>query len=230
MNATDYAKRKQFYTDGVTPLLSDYLDRSTWNTCLDLGCGDGSLLNALEKQGYLAGKSVYAIDLSKSRIDLVKKINKDFACLVRDVCDTKLESGSIDFLLSTQVIEHVEDDTGMVGEIHRILAAKGTVYLSTVFKKWYGWYFYRCNGKWTLDPTHVREYTQDGQMVDLFRKYDFKILENKKTLDGRPVLDSIMRRIGAGRNVYDNRLLRMLRAISIPIPGYYIWEIVCVKS
>ena len=41
------------------------------------------------------------------------------------------------------------------------------------------------------------------------------------------MLDSILRRLGAKRNVYDNKLLRAFRKISIPIPGYYIWELVC---
>jgi 2-polyprenyl-3-methyl-5-hydroxy-6-metoxy-1,4-benzoquinol methylase len=229
MNLGDYAKRTQFYTEDVPQLLSNYLDRVHWNSCLDLGCGDGSLLYALDKKGYLAGKTVYAVDMSESRLELVRHINEDIVCLRRDACETQIQDGSIDFLISTQLIEHVPNDTEMVKEIQRILSSNGTVYLSTVFKKWYGWYFYRCNGKWTLDPTHLREYTHDDQLLGIFRDHGFEVLENEKTLDGRPILDSIMRRIGAGRKVYNNRLLKMLRAVSIPIPGYYIWEIVCAK-
>ncbi len=229
MNPEGYAKRIQFYTEDVPPLLSSFLDQTQWTSCLDLGCGDGSLLYALQEKGFLAGKSVYAVDLSETRLDLVKHINDDFICLLGDCCDTRIHDGSIDFLISTQVIEHVQSDAEMVKEIHRIVSLDGTVYLSTVFKKWYGCYFYRCNGKWTLDPTHLREYTRDDQLLDIFKQYDFEILENQKTRDGRPVLDSVLRRIGAGRNVYNNRLLKRLRGISVPIPGYYIWEIVCKK-
>jgi len=127
------------------------------------------------------------------------------------------------------VIEHVHNDEEMVREIRRVLAPNGIVYLSTVFKKWYGWYFYRCNGKWTLDPTHLREYNHDEQLLDVFERSEFEVLENRKSLDGRPVLDAVLRRIGANRKIYDNRLLRLFRAIRIPIPGYHIWEIVCQK-
>tara|TARA_B100000315_G_C14171536_1_gene404788 strand:- start:138 stop:590 length:453 start_codon:yes stop_codon:yes gene_type:complete len=147
-----------------------------------------------------------------------------------DVCQTQLPDASIDFLISTQVIEHVQNDSDMVSEIHRILAPNGTVYLSTVFKRWYGWYFYRCNGKWTLDPTHLREYTHDDQLLDILKKRGFDVVQNKKTRDGRPLLDAITRRLGGGRKIYENRVFKRLRRFCIPIPGYYIWEIVCTKS
>ena len=230
MDIKEYSKRTQFYTEDVPQLLSRFLDGTPWTNCLDLGCGDGALLYALNKKGSFTGKSVCAVDLSASRLELVRQINSDIVCYPRDVCETQIEDGGIDFLISTQVIEHVESDAKMVEEIHRVLAPSGTVYLSTVFKKWYGWYFYRCNGKWTLDPTHVREYTQDNQLLDLFKQSDFDILETKKTLDGRPLLDAALRRMGAGNSIYNNRFLKWFRAFSVPIPGYYIWEIVARKA
>ena len=196
---------------------------------MDLGCGDGSLLNALNNRGIFTGKAVYAVDLSQSRLDKVQRINPEFSCLQRDVCKTELPDGSIDFLMSTQVIEHVESDADMVKEIRRLLSPKGTVYINTVFKKWYGWYFYRCNGKWTLDPTHLREYTDDGQLLDTLREQGFDILASEKFKDGRPVLDALLRRLGYPAHAYNYQFLRSLRRFRIPIPGYYIWEIACKR-
>ena len=220
----------QFYSEAAPPLLLSFLDSTEWHSCLDLGCGDGSLLYALDKQGYLAGKSVYAVDNSQSRLDQVSRINPNINCLLNDACQIQLEDQSVDFLVSTQVIEHVEEDGDMVKEIRRVVASNGTVYLATVFKKWYGWYFYRCNGKWTLDPTHLREYTQDDQLLAILRRNNFEILANRKTRDGRPLLDAVLRRVGASRKVYEQPLLKQLRKISVPIPGYYIWEIVVRKK
>ena len=230
MKIHDYSSRIQFYTDYVPPLLSSYLDSTDWQSCLELGCGDGALLYALNKKGYFAGKTVCALDFSEDRMKRVGSIDTRIDRLVGDACRTPVKADSIDFLISTQVIEHVPDDGEMVREIHRVLVKNGIAYVATVFKKWYGWYFYRCNGKWTLDPTHLREYTQDGQLVDMFTNHGFQTLENKKTLDGRPVMDSLLRRIRAGRNVYDNPVLKRLRKLEIPIPGYYIWELVCRKN
>ena len=229
MNEEDYSKRAQFYVDDVPPLLLNSLEKADWTTILDLGCGDGALLAALNDRGYFNEKSVFAVDISDNRIELVKKINQDFNCVVADGCHTQLAGSSIDFLMSTQVIEHVANDHDMVKEMRRLLHADGLLYLSTVFKKKYGWYFYRCNGKWTLDPTHLREYTNDDQLLDVLRDHGFEILENKKTLDGRPLMDAILRRLHAPRNVYNNRFFKLLRAVRIPIPGYYQWELVCQK-
>ena len=99
----------------------------------------------------------------------------------------------------------------------------------TIFKKWYGWYFYRCNGKWTLDPTHVREYTKESQLIEKLVSAGLKISMESKVQDGRPVMDSILRRIGAPRDIYNNKFLKALRSVRVPIPGYYIWEIVCYR-
>ena len=178
----------------------------------------------------MQAKSVYALDLSQDRLDRVKEMNRDFTCLVADACDTSLGDGSIDLLLSTQVIEHVNDDNEMVKEMYRILHADGTVYLSTVFKKRYAWYFYRCNNKWTLDPTHLREYTQEDQLLSLLEADGFEILANEKTLDSRPLADAVFRRLRVTKYVYRFPFMRLLRKIRIPVPGYYIWELVLRKK
>lgn len=224
-----YSRHTQFYTNVVPPLLSSLLKDTSWEKCLDVGCGDGGLLHALDCHGYLGGKSVYALDISKRRMSLVWTVNPDFGCVVGSASDTPIREGGIDFLISTQVIEHVPDDWEMVNEMHRILAANGVLYLSTVFKKWYGWYFYRCNGKWTLDPTHLREYTRDRQLFDKLRQRGFEILHSVKTQDTRPLMDAVLRRLHAGRRAYDNPVLRWVRRFQVPIIGYYIWEIVCRK-
>jgi len=229
MIVEEYAKHGQFYADDIPPLLLKLLEEADWHTCMDLGCGDGALLSALNTQGYFNSKSVYAIDISASRINIARGISDDINFIVADACDTQISDSSIDLLISTQVIEHVADDYDMVKEMRRLLHVGGFLYLSTVFKKKYGWYFYRCNGKWTLDPTHLREYTHDDQLLDILRAHSFEILENKKTLDGRPIMDSILRRLHAPRNVYNSSFFKLLRAVRVPIPGYYQWELVCQK-
>jgi len=230
MNRRRVSRHGQFLTDDVPPLLLKTLGRNDWTSLLDIGCGDGSLLYALKNKGHLSNKSVYALDNSRDRLRVVQGISRDFVCFVGDACDTAVADKSIDILVSTQVIEHVLDDEAMVKEMRRILTDRGVVYLSTVFKKPYGWYFYRNGGRWVLDPTHLREYSRDGQLLDILKKYDFDILETRKTLDGRPVIDSVIRRLRGGRQVYGNRFLKHLRGLRVPIPGYYNWEIVCKKK
>ena len=225
----DYSDRLQFFAERVPPLLEEALGQSDWGNILDLGCGDGALLDALNKKGYFEGKTVYAIDLSEQRINSAKAINDAFVCSVADASHTGLEDGSLDFLITDQVIEHVPSDEEMVREIHRVMAKNGTVYIGTIFKQKYAWYFYRCNGKWTIDPTHVREYTRDGQLLDLLRKHGLEVVKTKKTMESRPLMDAVLRRIGAGSSAYEMRGLKTLRRLRLPIPGYFNWEILCRK-
>jgi 2-polyprenyl-3-methyl-5-hydroxy-6-metoxy-1,4-benzoquinol methylase len=226
----EYSKRTHFYVDEIPPLLSAILDKTEWQRCVDLGCGDGALIAALHNRGYLEGKLLYAVDASESRIDSVREISPEIQCIVGDACDTQIDDGSLDLVISTQVIEHVSDDRDMVREMCRILKDEGTLYLTTIIKKRYGWYFYRCNGKWTLDPTHVREYTQDHELLDILYDYGFEVSVNQKTLESRPLLDAILRRVHAPRDVYKSSLLKPLRKVKLPIPGYYTWELVCRKK
>lgn len=232
MDIEEYSKYSQLYTQEVPELFLKHITSFHWNSFLDLGCGDGSTLYALNKRGLLKNKKVYAVDLSQKRIDLAKRINEHFICMVADACKVDdIEDNGIDLLFSSMLIEHVENDEAMVKEIHRLLKSGGTAFISTVFKKWYGWYFYRCNGKWVIDPTHLREYTNDSQLLDLFRRHGFEILEQKKILIRRPIVDFILKRLHVDKNTFIKYpFLERLRVLSIPILGYYDWEIICRKK
>lgn len=228
MDIEDYAKYTHFYEEHVPKLLSKYLTRSSWKSFMDLGCGDGSLLYALNARGYFENKLVYGIDLSPTRINRCKKISSNFKLFVDSAVNLQsINDDSIDFLVSTQVIEHVPSDDKMIKEISRVLNKKNNiVYISTVFKKWYGWYFYRCNNKWTLDPTHLREYTSDNQLLNILKQYDFSIVETKKSLFWFSVVHFFLRKIRHS-NKFNNSFLKDMSTIKVPIIGYYNWEIVC---
>lgn len=60
-----------------------------------------------------------------------------------------IEDSSFDFVISFQVIEHIEDDGAFVREIHRVLKPGGKFILTTPNKKM----------SLTRNPWHVREYT-----------------------------------------------------------------------
>ncbi len=228
MKIEEYAKYVHFYEENVPGLLLKYLNKSKWKTFLDAGCGDGSLLYALDKKDFFHDKEVYAIDLSKKRIDRCQENLRNINFFVNSAMNIKsINDNSIDFLVSTQVIEHVSSDDRMIEEIARVLNKKNnTVYISTVFKKWYGWYFYRCNNKWTLDPTHAREYTSDEQLFKILHKYGLTITETRKSLFWFSISHFFLRKIGY-TNKINNKYLKSINSIKLPIIGYYNWEIIC---
>ena len=223
-----------YYTDDLPPLIKNaIINNKNFKSIADLGCGDGAILYSLNKKGLLSQfNKVYAVDLSSYRIHNVKGINNKIKCIISDVCHvSELKSQCIDLIISNQVVEHVSNDELMIKEIERILKKGGIVYVSTVFKKWYGWYFYRGNNNWVIDPTHVREYTKDSQLIDKFQKFNLEILVNQKSLQMFPVTDFILKRIGFKNNVYErSSILKFIRKVKLPILGYYNWEIVCKKK
>ena len=231
MDIENYAKQgSQFYSDIIPLELKKILDNNQIKTILDVGCGDGSLIYALKGNSYLENRNILALDLSESRVNLVKNIDKRVAANV-DSAETleTVQDKSIDLLISTQVIEHV-DDTKMLESIYRVLNKDGIAYITTVYKKWYGWYFYRCNGRWVIDPTHLREYTQDSQLFNLIDTSKFKIIKNKKHLLYFPLVHIFLKILKiSDRKIYSNRFLKALKNIQIPILGYYNWEIIILK-
>ena len=173
---------------------------------------------------------ISAIDLSESRIRRIKLIDPNIHAMVDNVeVLLTVPDQSVDLLVSTQVIEHV-DDKKTFQAISRVLKKDGRIYLSTVFKKWYGWYFYRNNGRWVLDPTHLREYYEENQLMGLIFSNGFQVLENRKSLFWFPVADFFIKWAGvANRNFYEKKIVSLLRRIQVPILGYYNWELVLKK-
>ena len=162
---------------------------------LDLGCGDGGTVSGIIRK--YPSKKVTGVDISPRRIDSLKERfpKKRFIC--GDVCSTKLKDNSFDLIISTQVIEHVEDDKKMVREMHRLLKKGGFLYISSVIKKPWAIYKYRNKGKFVLDPTHEREYSSKEEFLNLFLK-KFRLL--------KVIISQVRRK----------------KIISFNVPGYYI--------
>jgi len=230
MNIEKYSKlAPQYYTNELPNILEKLLRSHHFTNILDYGCGDGSIIYSLYKRNLIRDSIINAVDLSVSRVKQVKKTFPKVIARVDSAETLKtVKSNSIDLLISTQVIEHV-DDKKMETAMKRVTAKNATIYLSTVFKKWYGWYFYRNNSRWVLDPTHLREYTKDSQLLNILVK-DFKVVANKKTLQWFPIIDFVAKRIGFCGHNTDLFLWKFLRSIKVPIPGYYNWELVLIKK
>ena len=164
---------------------------------VDLGCGDGGIVSSLINS--FKSKEIVGIDISPRRIGSLKKKfpGRKFHC--EDICKTSLKKNLFDIVISTQAIEHVEDDKELIEEIYRILKKGGYVYISSVIKKPWAMYKYRRKGKFVLDPTHEREYQSKEEFLDLF-KNRFKLIKVQ---------------------VYP---VKRKRGITIKIPGYYIIE------
>jgi len=242
-NFREYSKKHvHFYDLKISDLLEKAVKSKNSRdfSLVDLGCGDGSLLFSLQSKGLLlnAGKIV-GVDLSPERIKNLGKNAKGVVGIVSDACNVEeLENNVFDAVISSQVIEHVSDDNELLKEIRRLLKSDGIAYISSVIKKWYGFYIYRNKGKFRLDPTHVREYSSKEDFLKLLERNELKISECKVKIVKYPLSDLIIRmliKIGltnssTARNVYiESRWMKSYRKLIIPIIGYYTIEVLCKK-
>lgn len=221
----------QYYQSKIPSLLLKYLP-SKFTTILDCGCGDGSLINSLLKSKNFQNKIIYAIDLSKNRISLIKRnFGKQIIAYVDNAEKlSRIKTNSIDIFITEQVIEHVNDKK-MIQNLTRVTKKDSLIYLSTVIKSKYAWYFYvNSTGKHVLDPTHLREYPDEISIIKLFNKNNFQILKYQKKLFHFPISDLIFKIFKIkNRQIYSHWFLKIFRKLSIPIPGYYKFEIVLLK-
>jgi len=227
---SDYAV--QYYDKRVPHLLEKFLKSKNPKTLFDCGCGDGNLIYSLKEKGFLDKIKVFASDLSRRRVGFVKEIDPKISAFIDDAESMKkVESNSIDFFVSTQVLEHV-DDKKMISNIKRVTKKKAIVYVSTVFKKKIALSVFKSQkGHRVIDPTHLREYASDEHLVDIFKLNGFILLEQKKTLLWASIAYPLFRLFSKDRFLFEkNKLIKHLELMKIPIIGYYNWELVFEKK
>ncbi|HVW13499.1 MAG TPA: class I SAM-dependent methyltransferase [Mucilaginibacter sp.] len=117
------------YLEG--PLLS-LLDKNSNRCILDLGCGNGHLVNYLVAHGYNA----YGTDASENGIAIAKKEHPD-RFFLQDLSTGKLpeplQKLKFDTIVSTEVIEHLYDPEGFIDFCKSILPENGEIIISTPY-------------------------------------------------------------------------------------------------
>jgi len=108
--------------------VKDLIKKYNPSSILDMGCGDGIFINAVKKE--FPNISITGIDISPRRINGLKKRFPRDNFFIEDVCDTKLKQ-QFDFVHSSQVIEHVENDKEMTREMERLLKNEGLLFCSS---------------------------------------------------------------------------------------------------
>lgn len=122
---------------------------------LDVGCGEGFLLDRVTKQ--FPAWSITGFEISRARGDMASA--RGHHVLVDAGGVVPVEPESFDVVACCHVIEHVDDDFEYAAYLASLVRPGGYLYIETPVKLSGAWYF-RHNPKagWVLDPTHVREY------------------------------------------------------------------------
>ena len=209
---------------------------------LDLGCGGGRVLFSLQKKGLLQkAKRIIGVDISEIRIRRLVGNVTGVEGIVSDACNVGiLNSSSFDIIICSQLIEHIPDESCLLGEIRRLLKDDGYLYVSSVIKKPYGFWIYRCDGQFRLGTDHVREYPSSNYFLSLLEKTGFKILQVSLSQVQSRVLHFVIS-ILVKANAIDpekaqifflkNKLIAKLRnVLKFPVTGYSAIEVVARKE
>lgn len=115
----------------LKPLLQT-LDKSRNQAILDLGCGNGYLVNYLLQQGY----NIYGTDASAEGITIAQRNNPD-RFFLQDLSTGKLpvtlQHIQFDTIISTEVIEHLYDPAQFIQFCKDTLGNSGEIILSTPY-------------------------------------------------------------------------------------------------
>ncbi len=97
---------------------------------LDAGSGTGVNLADYEQFGHAVGieldRHAAAISVARGRSRVA----------VGDLCRLPFAGASFDLVISTDVIEHIEDDAAALGEMRRVLASDGRIVVTTPAYSW----------------------------------------------------------------------------------------------
>jgi len=100
--------------------------KSGGGVCLEIGAGDGVMTSSLEK----LFEQVYTLDWALSYAKKVEAHTQKAICLVGDAQFLPFSNHCIDFVVCTEVLEHVLIPTQLLLEIRRVLTAEGLCYLT----------------------------------------------------------------------------------------------------
>lgn len=85
---------------------------------LDAGCGEGFTLLKLVEKGI--GKKLEGIENSQLAIDLSKKVNPQLTIKHGSIYSLPYKDGSFDLVISTEVLEHLDDPKKGISELIRV--------------------------------------------------------------------------------------------------------------
>jgi 2-polyprenyl-3-methyl-5-hydroxy-6-metoxy-1,4-benzoquinol methylase len=140
---------------------------------LEIGCGAGRGMQLIAE----SCSDYTGIDKNERLLELHKQTYPNFNFIVRNIPPMSfLESDTFDFVISFQVIEHIENDKLFLEEISRVLKPGGKAIITTPNKSM----------SLTRNPWHVREYLANE--LEALSKPFFSKVSIQGVLGSEPVM------------------------------------------
>mgnify|MGYP000844833910 FL=1 len=113
-----------------TDLIIKFLKNKNFEKILDIGCGSGYILHEIKK--HFPKSDLYGVDFESKSIELAKKItNEKYYVLNAENLTHKFKENSFDCVISTDVMEHIENYKANISEVYKILNPGGIFFVYT---------------------------------------------------------------------------------------------------
>jgi ubiquinone/menaquinone biosynthesis C-methylase UbiE len=114
------------------PVLSGFIPRDRNILVVDFGCGNGEILKEIKKIN--PALKCIGLDVSNEALRQAKEKNPDVDFFkIEDGEKLPLKDSSIDFVFSSEVIEHIYDTQNAFKELSRILKPGGKALITTPY-------------------------------------------------------------------------------------------------
>lgn len=165
----------------------DAIDIKSGMTCVDIGCGNGYLVQKMAQLASPDGKAI-GIDVSKEMVELAtlrakgEDIANNTEFFVAAADKLPFADSSVDHIVSIEMLYYAESPETALKEWHRITKAGGSLWVMVDYYK-----ENQYSSSWgELLEVPVHFYGEEEYKV-LFESAGFKSVETKRLFDPRPV-------------------------------------------
>lgn len=120
-----YGVESQITTTRINEVLDGFEKYRKTNKIIDVGCGPGLFLIEAKKRGW----EVFATEFTDGQIAYLEA--KGITTLKGKLTNVMFEDEMFDIVISSEVIEHINNPIEEMGQFHRILRKGGLVYITT---------------------------------------------------------------------------------------------------
>lgn len=131
------------------------------NSILDVGCGEGFILEKLRESG--TGKELTGIDFSESAIRMGRKLHPDLVLKPATVYHIPFKANSFDLVICSEVLEHLEFPEKALAELERV--TRSACIISVPNEPWFMLAnFLRGKNifRWGNDIEHIQHWSKRG--------------------------------------------------------------------
>lgn len=158
------------------PKLKKFIPSEKEIVVVDFGCGNGKIIQEMKKNNPQA--EYVGLDVSGVALELAEATLPDCKFYkIEDGGSLPLENNSVDFIFSSEVVEHIYDTENAMAELYRILKPGGKLLLTAPYHgliKNILIAIFAFDKHFNPIGSHIRFFSKKS-LFDLLKKYGFEI-------------------------------------------------------